>query len=39
LIEKVDTVIVDRLQEVQLVQNVVDVDADVEVGGLEDVAF
>lgn len=39
LIELADAVVVDSRQEVELVQDVVDGDADVEVGSLSDVAF
>ena len=39
LIEFVDAVVVDSLQEVELVQDVVDADADLEFGSLLDVAF
>ena len=39
LIEFVDAVVVDSLQEVELVQDVVDADADLEFGSLLDVSF
>ena len=39
VVDAVDAVVVDSLQEVELVQDVVDADADLEFGSLLDVAF